>query len=283
MLATVRRCRMVMTYGVGLLLAMLVAAVPARSDSYQVYDSFGKHFFRAPPERTVVTDWTLLEQLLALDVVPVGAPELQSYRRVMPFETLPESIGDIGLREKPDLDRVAALRPDLIIVGTDQKQLARPLSRIARVLFYQNFSPRFDNNGATALKRLRQLSEVFQQQITADRELDALRREREEGRARLQRGRSAAEPVTLVKQYRGTSLIRYSSHSLFGWVVTELGLKNRLDIEVNKFGELRSNELNSGDLFPGRVVCIGPCDLEARLSLKRDVTIGRVTDAWPYG
>ena len=118
------------------------------SDShYEVTDSFGKHRLQKPPERIVVTDWTLLEQILELGIVPVGAPELERYRHYVKQPILPNGIADIGLRSSPDLKTLRSLKPGAIIVGTDQKSLARPFSLIAPVFYYNNFSARYRTNG----------------------------------------------------------------------------------------------------------------------------------------
>ncbi|MEM8489547.1 MAG: hypothetical protein AAF756_01865 [Pseudomonadota bacterium] len=261
-----------------------IAQVDRSADSYEVFDSFGKHYFKAPPKRVVVTDWTLLEQLLALEVVPIGAPEVDAYRSVMPINELPSTIRDIGLREKPTLAIVGQLKPDLIIVGTDQKQLARPLSRYARVLFYQNFSPRFNNNGSTAIKRLRQLARVFKQEPVAEQVIAQLQGTLEDGRVRIERMNPQPLRVTLLQTYREDSFIRFSPHSLHGWVLGELKVENKTQIPINKFGELRSRTLSADDLLPGQVACFGECLAVADLvDDARARAPARLSPAWPYG
>lgn len=263
---------------------LFFVSVSKAEEAYEVFDSFGKHFFVSPPKRIVVTDWTLFEQLMALGVTPIGAPELANYRSVMPFGALPDTVADIGLREKPKLEAIGRLSPDLIIVGTDQKQLARPLSRYARVLFYQNFSPRFDNNGLTAIKRLRQLARVVRKEDRGEQVIAELEQTLEQGREHLRRYHDAPWAVTLLKQHPRDGYIRYSSHSIFGWVIEQLGLKNKTQIPINKFGEQRSLALKDSELFPGEVICLADCALNLEGG---DSAVGSsvkvVADAWPYG
>jgi iron complex transport system substrate-binding protein len=90
--------------------------------AYQVKDSYGKYYLDRPPTRVVVTDWTLLEQLLELGITPVGAPELSLYEAYVKQPALPNDVKDIGLRRAPDLDILKALAPEAIIIGTDQKK-----------------------------------------------------------------------------------------------------------------------------------------------------------------
>ncbi|MGB1580651.1 MAG: hypothetical protein ACPHER_04005, partial [Nevskiales bacterium] len=127
-----------------LLLLLLSGSVQAAP--YEITDSFGKHWFERPPQRVVVTDWTLLDNLQALGVETVGAPELALYRQQVSPD-LPRDVTDIGLRAAPNLETLRQLKPDVILLGTGQKELARPLSRISTVLYFKQFSDRYRSNG----------------------------------------------------------------------------------------------------------------------------------------
>ena len=78
----------------------------------------------AEPERVVVVSTGQLDGVLSLGVVPVGAT-LASGAELVPgyLETgFPEvdlaAIGSVGLRLEPDLEAIAALQPDLVLVNT---------------------------------------------------------------------------------------------------------------------------------------------------------------------
>ncbi|MEM6639201.1 MAG: ABC transporter substrate-binding protein [Pseudomonadota bacterium] len=244
---------------------------------YETIDSFGKHYFSEPPSRVVVTDWTLLEQLIALGITPVGAPELADYRAVMPFETLDNSIEDIGLRVAPSLERIRALKPDLIIVGTDQRTLARPLSRVTRVLFYQNFSPRFKNNGTTARKRLGQLANVFQVQSRANELLAELDQTLADQRVAIAT-RFGREPVSvaLLQRIADDEATYFSPHSVNGYVLSELGLRNVTDIDINKFGERRASPAEAVGLSADALLCLGDCRVETSRTIENMFAYGGV-------
>jgi len=69
-----------------------------------------------PATRVVAADWTSAEILLALGVAPVAVGDRDTYRRwVGAGEDLPASVAEIGARYEPSLEKIAALKPDLIV------------------------------------------------------------------------------------------------------------------------------------------------------------------------
>jgi iron complex transport system substrate-binding protein len=68
------------------------------------------------PERVVVLDSSFLDAALALDVVPVGATEAELGAGMPAY--LADRVADIevvGLTNEPNIEAIAALRPDLIL------------------------------------------------------------------------------------------------------------------------------------------------------------------------
>ncbi len=216
-----------------------VAAFYLPLHAYEVVDSFGKHQFDAPPQRVVVTDWTLLEQLLELDILPVGAPELRAYQALVRNPPLPKDIIDIGLRRSPRISTIKSIKPDLIILGTDQKEFDRPFSRIARVMYYQNFSERFSSNGEKAKQRFLQLATLFQKTELAKAKLQLLEDTLNQHAARLQQhfGPHNMPPATVVRFTSNDTVLVYGSHSMPGYVLHRLGLSSEIPVEKNQLGE----------------------------------------------
>ena len=69
-----------------------------------------------PAERVVSADWTSAEIALALGVVPVAVGDRDTYRNwVGAGPDLPASVAEIGARYEPSLEKIAALKPDLIV------------------------------------------------------------------------------------------------------------------------------------------------------------------------
>lgn len=73
-----------------------------------------------PAQRVVVLEWTFTEDLVALGVQPVGNADNANYKvYVTPEAALDSSVVDVGTRNEPNLEAIAALKPDLIISNVD--------------------------------------------------------------------------------------------------------------------------------------------------------------------
>ncbi|MCG7376124.1 ABC transporter substrate-binding protein [Paenibacillus sp. ACRSA] len=73
-----------------------------------------------PAERVVTLEWTYTEDVVALGVQPVGNADNANYKVYVTSEAaLDDSVTDIGTRSEPNLEAIAALKPDLIIANAD--------------------------------------------------------------------------------------------------------------------------------------------------------------------
>jgi ABC-type Fe3+-hydroxamate transport system substrate-binding protein len=92
-------------------------APAAASGPVSVVDHTGKTItLDKPAVRVVCADWTSAEIVLALGVVPVAVGDRDTYRNwVGAGDDLPSSVAEIGARYEPSLEKIAALKPDLIV------------------------------------------------------------------------------------------------------------------------------------------------------------------------
>lgn len=220
-------------------LLALVLLISGKASAYEVMDSFGKHHFDEPPQRVIVTDWTLLEQLLALGIVPVGAPELSEYKAQGGIWELPSDIRDIGQRQAPSPGVLRQLKPDLIILGSQQKELARPFSRIAKVMFYQHFSDRYRNHGEKSQTRYRQLADLFQRLPVAEQQLESLEQQLANWRQQLSPYHGKAI-VLYWPDERLTEQDRcrvFGARSMPGYAAMALGLAPEMGADVSLLGD----------------------------------------------
>ncbi|MFP5487257.1 MAG: ABC transporter substrate-binding protein, partial [Acidimicrobiia bacterium] len=95
----------------------------------------------APAERIVVLEWDFAEHLLALGVTPVGVADAAGYGNWLASE-LPADVTDVGTRQEPSLESIAALDPDLII-GVDFRHAANleQFEAIAPTLLFTVYPP----------------------------------------------------------------------------------------------------------------------------------------------
>jgi ferric hydroxamate transport system substrate-binding protein len=74
----------------------------------------------SPAKRVVVLEWTFTEDMVALGVQPIGNADNTGYKQYVSSEAaLDSSVTDVGTRDEPNLEAIAALKPDLIISNVD--------------------------------------------------------------------------------------------------------------------------------------------------------------------
>ncbi len=266
-------------------------ASPVLAD-YEITDSFGKHRFKTPPTRVVTTDWALLEQLLELGIEPIGAPELAAYRHYVQQPQLPAQMSDIGLRRSPSLAQLQALKPEIIILGTDQKDFARPFSLFSRVLYYKSFSERYRTNGKKSRARFLQLAELFQKTELAEQKLAARDARIEALKKKINKHFDGQPPaVTTIRFSSVEKCLVYGDNSMPMHALKLLGLRSDFPVKKSKWGEkeIRLQRLQTVD--EGYLVYFLPVDDEKVLQSKawRELPLVKqnravaADKAWSYG
>lgn len=91
------------------------AASPAAGERV-IEHSGGTTTLSGDPQRVVALEWSLVEHALALGVQPVGVADVEGYRELVnvPLE-LNDDVADVGTRQEPSVEAIAALEPDLIL------------------------------------------------------------------------------------------------------------------------------------------------------------------------
>ncbi len=267
------------------LLGLCLFSAQAMAAGYQITDSFGKHWFEAVPERVVVTDWTVLDNLLRLGIVPLGAPETALYRKLPNQPTLPTNVADIGLRVAPSPASIRALNPDLIIIGTGQKELARPLSRIAKVIYFKNFSDRYRTNGRKSRERWLQMASVFERSEQAEKSLQAM----DQRLYALAQTVQGSGPVALIQAQDNKRLRLYGDNSLPGHALRQLGLEPALERAPQHWGETTIKFAAFATLDASANILLFAPETQhaqwrkklATTPIKANVTL--LPPLWPYG
>lgn len=115
----------------------LLTNISRAQDVIVVQDSQGQHTFEHVPSRVAALNWDIAEQVLALGVTPIAMPDIGEYRQWVMKPEVPDSVMDIGSRVEPNLQRLASLKPDVIIIASPQLDLMPRLQQIAPVLFFK--------------------------------------------------------------------------------------------------------------------------------------------------
>lgn len=229
-------------------LIVIVSHLPALADNkIRIRDSHGKWAFDAPPERIAVINWTVTEQLLELGIAPIAIADKAGFKTTAPqtlFSSEQDQAIDLGSRFTPDLKQLKALKPELILIGYSQRDLLRPLSNIAPVMYFNNFSRR-NNNAEKADERFLTLAKLFNKTEFAKQKL--VKRDIQINLLKEQLSLNLTEKyIFTVASLKQNEIWAYSKNSLPEAVLIKLGLTPELDDKPTKLGtrKLKNKEIN---------------------------------------
>ena len=218
-------------------LIAIVITLPALADNkIRIRDSHGKWAFDAPPERIAVINWTVTEQLLELGIAPIAIADTAGFKKTSPqtlFSAEQNKAIDLGSRFTPDLKQLKALKPELILIGYSQRDLLRPLSNIAPVMYFNNFSRR-NNNAEKADERFLTLAKLFNKIKFAKQKL--AERDVKINSLKEKLSSKFKNQLFTVASLKQNGIWAYSNNSMPEAVLLKLGLQPELNDKPSKLG-----------------------------------------------
>lgn len=139
-----------------------------------IVHDFGTTELKKAPKRIVILDNLYGEILDSLDITPVGATtgqaDSQEFSTLFKKQYKDAKVVSVGWQGNPDLDKIAELKPDLILMTREQEDLYDELSEIAPTVGYQiNTDENWDYH-ETSLK----VAEIFDKRDEMKKDLDRL-------------------------------------------------------------------------------------------------------------
>lgn len=186
----------------------------------------------ARPVRIVVLEFMFAEALASLDVTPVGMVDTAYYPAWIGYDIERfRSVPDVGTRQEPSLEAIAALSPDLIIgVGFRHAPIFGALQSIApTVLFRFNPDAQANTTRTTQLEWSRRIFDTIGCITGREARARAVEQALDEGLANDRRrlaaaGRSGESFVLLQELGLADRYWAYTGNSMAGGVARELGL-----------------------------------------------------------
>lgn len=262
------------------------------AQAYVVHDSRGDHQLEQVPQRVVVLDWNLLEAVIELGVTPLGTADMDGYADWMVKPEIPTQTVELGNRSEPNLEKIVALKPDVILVSERHVDIIPQLERIAPVFYFSNFAAD-DNDAQVAIEQLRQLGELFQRSEIAEQKLAQIEQRLDELKGLLQqRFDGQLPPVVLMRFANLTSTFLYTENSIPQYVLERLGLTNALPQPTAQWGIVQKPIADLQHIKQGMVLYILPFNQEAQLKKSilwkampfvRNRHVGAVSSVWSYG
>lgn len=196
---------------------------------------------QAAPKRVVSIEWDNTENLLALGVKPVGIADADLMRTWTPIN--PPDVPDVGSRVQPDIEKIASLDPDLIVITIrpGSEKLVAQLRRVAKVLV---LDPYTGKGGRGALHRrmiegLRRTAAAVGQRARGDAVIRALERDYATLRRRIKRAGHAGDTVAFGTPAGTTDRPRIAFGTDYGvtaTVLNRLGLRNAWHGKSDAYG-----------------------------------------------
>jgi len=180
----------------------------------------------AAPKRVVAIEWDTVENLHMLGMAPVGAADMKGYDTWVAAPR-PKGMRDVGSRQSPSIERIAALKPDLIVVPDyrSTKNLAQ-LKKIAPVLITHPY-PSSGSQLNAMVTDFRRLAAAVGRKDRGERVLQDLSNTLARAKTKL---RSKAGQRVAIATPGGTSsapaIRMFTANSQSADVVRRLGLKD---------------------------------------------------------
>ncbi len=220
----------------------VMAQASCAPEEVLVAHSLGETCVPAGVERVVALEWTYAEDLLALGLQPVGVADIGGYKSwvKLPVELAPD-VADVGTRQEPSLERIAELKPDLIVavafrVGESYEQL----NAIAPTLVFDPYS---GEEGLSQFQEMRDtlgaIARAVGREAEAKAVLGRLDRTFAETAAKLEQA-AVATPFMLAQAYSGgegvAEIRMFTVTSFASQIIERLGLENAWPGSDNVYG-----------------------------------------------
>lgn len=177
-------------------------------------------------------DWTLAETLLALGVVPEGVAQIDAYHDWVSHPRIPDRVADLGLRTQPNLELLASLGLDHILISPMFASLEPRLSRIAPVTTIGIYGPD-SHPWQSMLDATHQVAAVINRPEAARQ----LIKETESHLANLRDRLPSDVPPLLLVQFMDSRHVRvFGESGLYQAVLERLKLENAWPGPTNYWG-----------------------------------------------
>ena len=177
------------------------------------------------------------ETLFALGIEPVGVADVAGYRQWVVRPQLPASVANVGKRSEPNMEKMASLDPDVIVLSTDQAGLADKISRVAPVLFFDAF--RKDHSNAEKAREIfMELGRLVQREDRARRKLEKLEARLIWLRGRIRDHFGDELPKVTSVGFASPTVVRVFGRNGMPWyALRQLGLESAMPQPRSQWGQ----------------------------------------------
>lgn len=204
----------------------------SKEESVTIQGTNGEVTLDEPAKKVVVLEWTYAENLLALGMQPAGMADIAGYGDYVNIEPqLDDTVTDVGGRQEPNLEAIAALEPDLII-GVDFRHTAmlEDLKSIAPTVI---FNPYPEDENIDLYEEMEttfnEMAKAVGKEAEAEEVLADLEAVYEEKSAEIEAANLKTKDTILTLAYTGAAApeIRvFTPNSMASIIMEKVGLTN---------------------------------------------------------
>ncbi|WP_172373674.1 ABC transporter substrate-binding protein [Sporosarcina jiandibaonis] len=201
-------------------------------ESVTVTDINGEVTLDQPAKRVVALEWTYVEDLLAVGIQPVGVADIQEYHNWVNIDAeLSDDVTDVGGRQEPNLEAIAALEPDLIIgVKFRHENMLKELEAIAPTVIFNPYpEDESVDHYQEMIDTFNEIAKAVNKTDEAKKVLADLDAKYEEAREKIENANLKTKDILLTNAYTGPQApeIRVlTPNSMASQIVEKIGLKN---------------------------------------------------------
>ena len=195
----------------------------------------------ASVERVVTLEWSYTEDVLALGMQPVGVADIGGYEKWVDVPAaLDGSVVDVGRRQEPNLERIAELRPDLIITSAGRSaNNYDALNAIAPALVFNMYPEDGSSQYEAMLRAFRAVAEALNREEAGEAVLAELEVTLKTARRALERSGLAGDEFVLAQSYlSGDSPVfrLFTDNAMAVEIIERIGLVNAWEDAPGDYG-----------------------------------------------
>lgn len=172
--------------------------------------------------RAVALEWSAVETLYALGLTPVAVSDITGYNNWVSRPAIPAQVAELGLRTEPNLELLASLSADLLILPEHSPLSVPRLEQIAPVWQYPFTVPR-KSLLSVATDNILQLASKLNRQTQAQHYLSGYAQQQALYRQQLQP--FAGKKILMFTLMSSRQALVLTPDSIFGEVLQQLGLQ----------------------------------------------------------
>lgn len=208
-------------------------------EAIKITHSLGTSVINSIPKKVIALDMNEVDTLAQLHIPIAGMPKDFVPHFLAKFEKDSE-IQDLGAIVQPNIERVYALKPDLILISSLQANHYQALSKLAPTLYSEvNYMQSSDNQIKNIEEHILSVGKIFNKQVRANQVIDKLEAKIQSTRTKIE---NRSETAMIILHNNG-ALRFFGPQSRYGFIYSALGMKSASpSVEAGSHGQPISHE-----------------------------------------